>query len=48
MEKTDVTQEQVYSANNHGRGALLPHWPANWRDRFEKSTEQPQATQEAQ
>jgi HAMP domain-containing protein len=37
-----LSQEQVYSAYEHGEGALLPpNWPANWRDRFHKAAEQP-------
>ncbi|MBV9546026.1 MAG: pentapeptide repeat-containing protein [Chloroflexi bacterium] len=40
-----LTQEQVYSARNHGEGAFLPpDWPANWRDRFEKTTGQAPVT----
>jgi uncharacterized protein YjbI with pentapeptide repeats len=40
-----LTQEQVYSADNHGEDAVLPaDWPADWRDRFEESNEQSPVT----
>jgi uncharacterized protein YjbI with pentapeptide repeats len=39
---TFITQEQVYSARDHGEGAFLPDdWPADWRNNFGKSAEQP-------
>jgi Pentapeptide repeats (8 copies) len=44
-EINQLTQAQVYSARDHGEGAILPpDWPADWRDRFEMSSEQPPVT----
>ena len=42
LSSTNITQEQVYSAFQHGEGAYLPEdWPKNWRDRLSTSIEQP-------
>jgi hypothetical protein len=47
LERTQrLTQAQVFSAIDHGEGAILPpDWPPNWRDECEKkSAEQPLIT----
>lgn len=34
FESSDVTQEQLYAAFNHGEGAVVSSdWPSDWRDR---------------